>query len=223
MAKNFARPKTEDELKEREAAGLWLAQVLSKQIGESTEKITLDVILHIHKVFFQHVNPDHAGRFRKSGEDIKKLKCIIPPPGIAVQNKMYEFWRELDTKLAQVPQKQKGGSQKELKKTLEERNAIVIDLAAWTQHKITSIHPFCEGNGRMARLMTNLVLYRHEFQPTDIKYEGENKEIYRDALCAIDRRGDYRLLSQLIVRGIITSYKKLVETQKKAAAKAKQK
>lgn len=221
MEKNFQRPKTKDELKEKEAAGLWQAQVLAKEIGESSQKITIDVILHIHKVFFQHVNPDHAGRFRKSGEDIEKLKCIIPPPGIAVQTKMYAFWRELDTKLAQVPQQSKSGSKKESKRIQEKRNDIILNLATWTQHKIASIHPFCEGNGRMARLMTNLILYRHGIQPTDIKYEGENKKNYLDALCAIDLRDDYRPLKQLIIKGIITSYKKLIETQKKVARNAK--
>lgn len=216
MVKNFQRPKIEAELKAREAAGLWRAQALAKQIGESSEKITIDVILRIHRVFFEHTNPDMAGRFRKRGEDINKLKYIVPPPGIVIQEKMYEFWRELDTKLAQVPPLPKIGGKKTLERAMKMRNEIVIDIAAWTQHKIVSIHPFCEGNGRMARLMTNLILYRHKLQPTDIKYEGEDKRAYIDALGAIDTKNDFRPLKHLITKGIVDSYKKLVETQKKS-------
>ena len=215
MAKNFRRPRSDEELKQSEAAGLWRAQALAKEIGQSSEKITIDVILRIHKVFFEHVNPDMAGRFRKRGEDIKKLKYIVPPPGVAVRDNVYEFWRELDTKLAKVPAKPSGSRKKAFKRASEIRNEIVINIAAWTQHKIVSIHPFLEGNGRMARVMTNLILYRHKLQPTDVKYEGENKNAYLNALGAIDTKNDFRPLKQLITKGIIASYRKLIETQKK--------
>jgi fido (protein-threonine AMPylation protein) len=218
MVKSFRLPKDEDELKEREAAGLWQAQVLAKEIGESKEKITLAVILRIHKVFFESVNPGIAGRFRRSGEDIKKLKYVEPPLGTGVQTKMYEFWRELDIRLSQVPNEPKG-SGKTYRKALEHRNDTVVDLAAWTQHQMAAIHPFCEGNGRMARMMTNLILYRFKLQPTDIKYEGENKVAYLDALGAIDHKGDYRPLKRLIIKGIIASYNRLVAAKRKAMNK----
>ena len=218
MAKSFRLPKDEDELKEREAAGLWQAQVLAKEIGESKEKITLAVILRIHRVFFENVNPDIAGRFRKIGEDIKKLKYIEPPLGTAVQVRIYEFWREFDNRLSQIPNHPKGKG-KTYRKTLGHRNDAVVDLAAWTQHQMAAIHPFCEGNGRMARMMTNLILYRFKLQPTDIKYEGENKVAYLDALGAIDRNGDYRSLKQLIIKGMITSYRRLVAAKKRATNK----
>lgn len=220
MEKSFRRPKSDDDLKEREAAGLWQAQALAKKIGESSQKVTLNVILSIHKVFFEHANPDIAGRFRKNGENIKKLKCIEPPPGSTVLEKMYEFWRELDTRFSHFPRKPKAmKGKKSLLKALQEWNDRVVDMAAWTQYKIASIHPFCEGNGRMARLMTNLILYRFGLQPTDIKYEGENKKLYLDALCQIDNENDFRPLRQLITKGIITSYRKLREAQRHAARK----
>jgi fido (protein-threonine AMPylation protein) len=216
MEKSFRRPRINEELRQREAAGLWRAQAIAKEIGESKEKITLEVILRIHRVFFGHVNPDIAGRFRKSGEDIKKLKCIEPPPGTAVQVKIYEFWRELDKCLSLIPPLPSGLGKKPSRKALEKRNGAVVDLATWAQYQIAAIHPFCEGNGRMARIMTNLILYRFKLQPTDIKYEDENKTIYLDALCKIDHEGDYRCLRQLIIKGMIASYQRLVAAQKRA-------
>jgi fido (protein-threonine AMPylation protein) len=219
MERRFRPPKDDQELKQSEAAGLWQAQALAKEIGESPEKITLEVILRIHKVFFQHAVPGIAGRFRKPGEDINKLKYILPPPGSAVQARMYNFWREFDTRLSQVPSLPKDGGKKSTRKALERRNDAVIGLATWTQHQIAAIHPFCEGNGRMARLMTNLVLHRHRLQPTDIKYEGENKTAYLDALGAIDLKEDYRPLRQLVIKGTIASFQKLVAAQQKAARK----
>lgn len=212
MGKTFKRPRNEEELKQLEASGLWKAQTLAKNIGESKEKITLEVILRIHKVFLENAYPEIAGKFRMLGQDIKKLKCMIPPPGIAVQEEMYKFWRELDVRLSKIPPMPKG---KKISKTsLRKRNEEVISLAAWIQYQITRIHPFCEGNGRMARLMTNLILWRYKFLPTDIKYEGENKQKYLQSLCKIDYNNDYRMLIQLIVRGMTASYKKLIKAKK---------
>ena len=116
---------------------------------------------------------------------------------------------------AQTPTLPKSGAGKAYKKALAKRNDAVVDLATWTQYQIAAIHPFCEGNGRMARLMTNLILHRFNLQPTDIKYEGENKIAYLDALGKIDKDGDYRHLKHLIVKGMITSYQKLIAVQKR--------
>jgi fido (protein-threonine AMPylation protein) len=65
--------------------GLWRAQALAKDIGESSEKITMDTIRRIHQVFFGDTFPEIAGKFRKDGQDIKKLRCIEPPPGRMVE------------------------------------------------------------------------------------------------------------------------------------------
>jgi fido (protein-threonine AMPylation protein) len=216
MAKSFQRPKTEIELQEREAAGLWKAQALAKSIGGSKEKITLDVILRIHKIFQGTANPELAGRFRIAGEDIKKLTCMTPPPGSVVRQEMYAFWRNFDLQLSKIPPAPKATVSKT---SLKKRNESVINLAAWTQYQIARIHPFGEGNGRMARLMTNLVLYRHNYLPTDIKYEGENKELYLKSLCEIDNKEDYRMLIQLIIKGMTASYEKLIEAKQKKHSK----
>ena len=165
MEGRFHRPKNKAELQEREAAGLWQAQVLARSIGEHKQKITIDVIQRIHRVFFEHVNPDIAGKFRASGQDIKKLRCTTPPPGTAVRNQMYEFWRDLDTRIAGTPTRPANASgKKAAKKNLERWNDQIVDLAAWTQYKMAAIHPFVDGNGRMARLLSLLLLYQAGYQ-----------------------------------------------------------
>jgi len=221
MAGGFRRPNSKVDLQEREAAGLWQAQVLAKSIGERKEKITIDGILKIHRVFFEHAIPDIAGKFRVSGQDIKKLRCMTPPPGRLVRDQMYGFWHELDVRISAMPVKPaKAQGKKTTKKNLEAWNDKIVDLAAWTQYKMASIHPFVDGNGRMARIMTNLILYHFGLQPTDIKYEGENREHYLDALCAIDHKNDFRPLKQLIVKGIYRSYSQLLAAQKRAKSVA---
>jgi fido (protein-threonine AMPylation protein) len=209
MARSFQRPRTKAELDRLETRGLWQAMALAKEIGESSEKITLAVILRIHKTFFRDSSPEIAGRFRKE-EDVKKLKCIEPPPGRAVEARMYQFWRELDSRLAVLPRRPAGQRQSRKRKWLGD----VIGIAAWVQHEITAIHPFCEGNGRMARLMTNLILRRFGLQPSQIKYEGENKTRYLDALCQIDHHRDYEPLKKLIAESVHATYQKVYEAQR---------
>src|SRR3989344_5589666 len=103
MDKSFRRPSTKNELDDREVAGLWKAIALAQEIGESDEHITLDTILRVHRTMFGAIMPEIAGRFRVNGEDVKKLKCIEPPPGRLVREHMYAFWRELDAKLSVIP------------------------------------------------------------------------------------------------------------------------
>jgi len=205
MGKSFQRPRNKNELDEREVAGLWKAIALAKKIGESDEHVTLETILRIHKTIFKSVMPEIAGRFRVNGEDIKKLKCIEPPPGRLVQERVYAFWRELDAKLSIIPQHPKKMTITQMKKW----RAQVFDVAAWTQHQIAAIHPFCEGNGRMARLMTNLILSRYGLPPSRIKYEKkEDKKQYLAALCQIDLHGNYEPLKELIIKSVFEAYKK---------------
>lgn len=202
MVKRPKFPKTEEEKKEREAQGLWKAQALAKEVAESEETISLDCILRIHKRFFELANPDIAGRFRHDGQDIRKLKYIEPPPGTIVRDKMYEFARNFDVQIAVIPRRPKGQTRTQERKWLNQ----VLDLAAWTQYQITFIHPFCEGNGRMARILTNLVLRRFGLQPSDVKHEGTDRDRYIQALGQIDLYGDYDPLKHLIGTSMLKTY-----------------
>ena len=212
MAGRFTRPKNREEVVSLEAKGLWKAQAFSKRIAESKEKISLKTILDLHGVFIGNVNPDIAGRFRKNGEDVNKLKNIEPPPGRLVNDRMYEFWKEFDTRIAKIPKHPKKDGRSQKREWLNQ----VLDLAVWTQYQITVIHPFCEGNGRMARMMTNVVLRRFNLQPSNIHHEGVNRDKYIDALGAIDNYGNFDLLKELVLNSVKETYDKVYAVAKKA-------
>lgn len=204
MARHFKRPRHQTELEDLEAAGFWKAIALANKIGEDASKITLDTILAIHREIFQFAIPEIAGRFRKAGEDVVKLKCVDPPPGRLVQDRMYEFWRNLDTKLAVIPTRPKPRSKSDQQKWFLQ----VIELAAWVQHGLTSIHPFVNGNGRVARLMTNVILRRFGLPGSRVKYEGDNKAEYIQTLCQVDHHDDYEPLQRLIAHSVLEALEK---------------
>jgi len=43
--------------------------------------------------------------------------------------------------------------------------AAIVELAAWAHSEWVRIHPFCNGNGRTARMLTNAILMRYGLPP----------------------------------------------------------
>jgi Fic family protein len=70
-----------------------------------------------------------------------------------------------------------------------------VILAGITQHRLVWIHPFVDGNGRTARMLTTLLLYQRGY---DFKflfelsgYYNRDRDKYYAALRTADRTGDY--------------------------------
>jgi cell filamentation protein len=69
---------------------------------------------------------------------------------------------------------------------------------AYAHHKIVQIHPFHNGNGRTARLVTNLIAYLHGYEAIQIYHrKGDARSEYIRALKQADNH-DYQPLQTLI-------------------------
>lgn len=68
-------------------------------------------------------------------------------------------------------------------------------------HKLTTIHPFPDGNGRTSRAFMNLQLVRAGFSPVYIKVE--QKQEYIDALETADKENNHDDLYEVIFRIIL--------------------
>jgi fido (protein-threonine AMPylation protein) len=75
--------------------------------------------------------------------------------------------------------------------------------AAWLHHRFTQIHPFQDGNGRVARNLATLVLLRARWFPLviikDMGQEGKARKEYIESLEQADT-GDLKPLVDLVVR-----------------------
>lgn len=69
-------------------------------------------------------------------------------------------------------------------------------LSAWLHHRFTQVHPFQDGNGRIARALASFVFLKHRLFPLVIR--DQDRDAYIDALEAADD-GDLAPLVRLFV------------------------
>lgn len=91
---------------------------------------------------------------------------------------------------------------------LEEKNLHPVTLATMLHYKLVRIHPFDDGNGRVARLLMNYVLLRNEFPPVIIK--SKDKTNYLLALRSADV-GDYESLIEYVAEQLIWSQQIIIK------------
>ena len=114
----------------------------------------------IHNILFNGTMPNKAGKYRTEGVWAGERNRAYPDPD-AVPDKMADLVHYL------------------------ERNEGIlhpVQLAAEAHFRLTSIHPFQEGNGRTARMLMNLLLLRAGYPIVVI--HKDMREAYDDALAA---------------------------------------
>ncbi len=84
-----------------------------------------------------------------------------------------------------------------------------IKKAADTSYKFARIHPYADGNGRISRLLMNLVLWGH-FPPVYLKADKKGRHRYGQALKRANR-GNVEPLACLIAISLKEIYKKLLD------------
>ena len=138
--------------------------------------ITQNYILQLHKVMYGHMNNPYAGRTKS----VLNYIAATYPDG---------HTETLFTPLAPFE------TPEALNRICEEYNRVIgnheieplIAIPVFI-HDFLCIHPFNDGNGRMSRLLTTLLLYRSGFYVGKyISLEAKiakNKDLYYDALQA---------------------------------------
>ena len=86
-----------------------------------------------------------------------------------------------------------------------------IRLASWVHWAIARIHPFEDGNGRIARLWQDLVLFGHKLTAAVIRQQDRN-EYYASLTSADD--GDLNPLTQLVARSLSRTLQIYVNAQR---------
>jgi Fic family protein len=159
-----------------------LARVVSYINQRAKEQeLNLEVILLLHKMLISNIRDDIAGRFRKDNEFVRVGNYIAPNPKEVLGR---------------------------LEKMLSEYNAAshenIIKRIAKLHLDFEHTHPFCDGNGRIGRVLNNYLLIREGFVPINIKFIDRKK--YYEAFRDFDAKGATAIMEEIVGKALTNSY-----------------
>lgn len=131
-------------------------------------------IQQIHEVVTRGIL-ESAGRYRT--RNVRITGAICSPPD------WKHIVREMDDMIGEV--------------TRAERP--VVAMTAYLHHRFVAIHPFTDGNGRVARLIGNLYLIQNGYPP--IVLDQKNRQVYYRALRDADG-GNLAPFTRFIARAV---------------------
>lgn len=161
-----------------------LARVVAYIEKRAKEReLSLDVILSLHKMLISNIRDDIAGRFRKDNEFVRVGNHIAPGP------------QEVPSRL-----------EKMLIQYNSESHENIIKRIAKLHLAFEYTHPFCDGNGRIGRVINNYLLIREGFVPINIKFIDRKK--YYEAFHEFDAKGATTIMEEIVAKALTSSYHK---------------
>lgn len=144
-----------------------------------------DLILLLHQMLMGGINDDIAGRYRKKGEYVRVGAHIAPAP------------EHVEMMMEQIIV------------------AYTSDLETWFLDKIArfhlefeTIHPFCDGNGRMGRVLMNFQLLKLGLPRTIIR--NSEKQRYYRAFVEYEQRESTKEMERILALALQESLHKRV-------------
>ncbi len=151
--------------------------------------------LRVHQIMMKYFDDDN-GEYRNHGEGIKRDNKIIytAPESIIVPSLM-----------------------KSLFEYINYSNLNIVILAAIFHYYFVAIHPFSDGNGRMARYWVSLMLinYNNNFEFIPIEEEIYlNQEEYYSSIDQCHTNGNANVFIKFLLKTINSSLDKVIRSSK---------
>ncbi|NGX35046.1 MAG: hypothetical protein K1060chlam1_01414 [Candidatus Anoxychlamydiales bacterium] len=161
-----------------------LARVISYIDKKAKEQeFNLNMMLFLHKILLSNIDDKIAGRFRKDNEFVRVGSHIAPNPKEVIRR---------------------------LEEMLVEYNSIlsenIIKRIAKLHLVFEYTHPFCDGNGRIGRVMNNYVLIREGYVPINIKFI--DRKYYYQAFQEFDWSNKTTIMEEIVGKALTNSYHK---------------
>ena len=159
------------------------AKAFSKiiELIENNISINEKNILELHKIILTGLDDLNAGFYRDCRVRISGSNTILPNP-LKVPELMADFYKWLEVNIEDEP-----------------LTAIMAHL------KFVSIHPFVDGNGRIARILMNMLLLKNGYAPIIIRPADRKK--YLSAIENYQIKGDKETYIKFMFRILNRSMK----------------
>lgn len=154
------------------------------QKSQNSDPIDENMILEIHKIILSGIDNANAGSYRSVRVRISASRTILPNP-MKVPDLMEDFCSWL----------------------LNSEDVPAIK-AIEAHYRLVSIHPFCDGNGRTARLLMNLILLRERYAPIIIR--PIDRKRYLVSLESRQVEGNLELYQNFMLTALNRSLKTLI-------------
>jgi cell filamentation protein len=180
---NFAGCLDRDEIDRREDEGVARAMELVASYLDRAEPVALTttVVQHVHAELMGAIYP-FAGQWRTVAlhKGDGPTKWPLPPGGIEPQMAVME--RDLFSRSPFV----------------SDDDDEVFEFVAQVMGELIAIHPFREGNGRMAFIIGNLLLMQNDLLPLDVYDRRTDETLYYAACEDVRVHRNYAPLTELI-------------------------
>jgi fido (protein-threonine AMPylation protein) len=171
--------------------GHLVSELLKLDFADLLNPMRVDYIHFLHKLVLMGISPVQVcGKFRKTSVHVGNPNLYFPVPSAVP-----ELMREYCQKFPCIPS--------------NPENDLIL-IAANVSHRFACIHPYRDGNGRVSRLLMNLVLRGH-FPFVYLKADKKGRHRYSQSLRRADR-GNIKPLASLICMSLIEIYQKLLRS-----------
>ena len=143
-----------------------LARALEILYENPSQHLTVELILTLHRILLTGINDSYAGRFRSGREWVRVGSHIGANPEL-VNGLIYEL----------------------VEKYHQDNDSDFVQKIAYFHAEFEFIHPFCDGNGRIGRVLINQQLMKLNLPPILIPAKNK-RQTYYPALDAYDQKSD---------------------------------
>jgi hypothetical protein len=189
--------------------GDYIKGILELGTTELTAPIRIEYLHFLHRLTLIGLVPaSKCGTLRKTIVHIPGNHELFFPPPEVVSGMMEEFCKGLYLATNWAGVFSIDGRGEAIRTYMN--NYDRIKEAAQLSHRFVRIHPYADGNGRMSRLVMNMVLW-YSHPPVYLKADKKGRHRYGWALRKADR-GDINPLACLIAGSLMKTYRRLLES-----------
>lgn len=132
-----------------------LAEITKELLETETEKLSISLILSLHKTLLTHINNSYDWRFRRNDEWVRIWTHLWANPDF-VDNLMNKLIQDYNNK----------------------KQEYFLDNIAYFHAEFETIHPFCDWNGRIWRVLINFQLMQLWYPPIIVQNKSKRQDYY---------------------------------------------